>query len=54
MQFCVGGGWERVSVPILKVQVHGKVTIFEFELDGLMCSFYVKWSDRKYCILHTE
>ncbi len=51
------GGREWVSVPILKVrnvQVHGKVTFFEFELEGLMCSFYVKGSGKTYFILHRE
>lgn len=52
-------GREWVSVPTLKVrnvQVHGKVTFFEFELEGLMCSFYLKGSGRSrtYFILHTE
>ncbi len=52
-----GRGRERVHVPIRKVrnvQVHGKVTFFEFELEGLMSSLYVKWSARTYFILHTE
>ncbi len=54
---CSFGGREQVSMPIrkvLNVQVHGKVTFFEFELESLMCSFYVKGSGRTYFILNTE